>query len=330
MNWMRLGVLKTAVALALFLGLSGFPGVSIAEKRVKFRMDWKLSATHSPYLIADQKGLYKAEGLSVRVIGGSGSTVSLKQLGGGAVEFALVDAPVLVQGRVKGVPARAIAVYYQRTPHTIMWNAKKHTIRNPKDLIGLKVGVKKQSSTFQGFRVFTRAQGIDMQKQITMVPIGFGVAPLLAGQVDAMVGFTMNEPLTAEDKGIQVGEMLFADYGVKMYGLTISTREDLLKSDPATVRAFLKASLKGLEYGAAHPDDVVAAIRKVVPQANPNRERRLWDKIVKTVLYPKGSEKRVGLQTESGWTETQDILFGLKLIEEKVPVGTIFTNAYQR
>lgn len=329
MNWTRLGVLKTAVILVLFLGLFGFPGMSTAEKRVKFRMDWKMSATHSPFLIADGKGFYKAEGVSVRVIGGSGSTVSLKQLGGGAIEFALVDAPVLVQGRVKGVPAKAIAVYYQRTPHTILWNAKKHTVRKPKDLIGLKVGVKKQSSTFQGFRVFAQAQGIDMKKQITLVPIGFGVAPLLAGQVDAMVGFTMNEPLTAADKGIQVGEMLFADYGVKMYGLTISTREDLMKSDPATIRAFLKGSLKGLEYGAAHPDEVVAAIRKVVPQAKPNRERRLWDKITKTVLYPKGPKKSVGLQTEGGWTETQNTLFGLKLIEEKVPVGTIFSNAYQ-
>ena len=324
----RLGVVKSAVALALLLGLMGLPGMSAAEKAVKFRMDWKFGAQHSPYLIAHQKGFYKGEGLSVQVMGGSGSTVSLKQLGGRAIEFGLVDAPVLVQGRVKGVPVKAIAVYYQRIPHSIMWNAQKQNVKDPKDLLGLKVGVNKQSSTYQGFRVFIQAQGIDMNK-LALVPMGFGVSLLLSGQVDAQLAFTMNQPLIAADQGIKVGEFLFSDYGVKMYGLTISSSEDFMRRDAATVRAFLKASLKGIEYAAAHPGEAVAVVKKVVPQANADRERRVWAKVMETVLYPKANGKRVGLQTEQGWTQTQSTLFQLKLIEEKVPIRTIFTNAYQ-
>lgn len=321
-------ILRFTVALAFFLSGVGFSGSSAAQKSVKFRMDWKMSAAHGPFLIAAEKGFYKAEGLSVQVMGGSGSTDSLKLLGGGSIEFGLVDAPVIVQGRVKGVPVKSIAVYWQRTPQMIVWNAGKHDVKTPKDLIGLKVGVKHKSSTFQGFRAFTRAQGIDMKKDMKLVPIGFGVAPLLAGQVDALVGFTTSEPLRAADKGLKVKEFLFANYGVKMYGLTIASREDLIKSDGATVRSFLKASLRGIKYAADHPDEVAPSVKKKVTQAKLGQQKRIWKKVMKAVLFADGPGKRVGVQTSDGWGKTQNILFDLKLIENKVPVGSIYTNAF--
>jgi ABC-type nitrate/sulfonate/bicarbonate transport system substrate-binding protein len=191
------------------------------------------------------------------------------------------------------------------------------------------VGVKHKSSTFQGFRAFTRAQGIDMNKDMKLVPIGFGVAPLLAGQVDALVGFTTSEPLRAASKGLKVKEFLFANYGVKMYGLTISTREDLIKSDGATIRSFLKASIRGIKYVAEHPDEVAPAVKKRVTQAKLAQQRKMWDKARNTILFADGPGKRVGVQTSEGWGSTQDILSGLKLIENKVPVQSIYTNAFQ-
>jgi len=328
MDQRRMYVLNIAVALALLLALFTLPKITSAGEPLKFRMDWKLSAQHGAFILAADKGFYKAEGLDVNVMGGSGSTDSLKLLGGKSIQFGLVDAPVVVQGRVKGVPVKSIAVYYQKTPQMIVWNAEKHpNIRSPKDLIGLKVGVKHKSSTFQGFRAFTRLQKIDMNKQMTLVPIGFGVAPLLAGQVDALVGFTLSEPLQAADKGLKVKEMLFADYGVKMYGLTISTQEGLTKSDPATVRSFLKASIKGIKYGVEHPAEVAPAVKKMVPQAKIDQESRMWNKLMRTVLFAPGD--KIGIQTDERWSQTQNILSTLKLIETKVPVKTIYTNAFQ-
>ena len=168
-----------------------------------------------------------------------------------------------------------------------------------------------------------------MKKQLKLVPIGFGVAPLLAKQVDAMLAFTMNQPLSAADKGIEVGEMLLSDYGVKMYGLVLATREDLIQKDPTTARGFLRASLRGIRRAASHPDEAMAALKEVVRQANVSRKRREWDKLVKTVLYPGGKDKRIGIQTKQGWMETQDTLYELTLIEKKVPLDEIYTNAFQ-
>jgi ABC-type nitrate/sulfonate/bicarbonate transport system substrate-binding protein len=113
-----------------------------------------------------------------------------------------------------------------------------------------------------------------------------------------------------------------------MYGLTISSREDLIKSSPATVRSFLKASLRGIKYVADHPDEVAPAVKKKVTQAKLGQQSRMWQKVVKAVLYADGPGKRVGVQTNDGWGKTQNILFDLKLIEKKVPVGTIYTNAF--
>src|SRR4051812_31160465 len=192
MQLLRLG------CAALALALMGAVGAQAqTATKVKIRLDWKGGAQHAPFYLGKQRGYYKDEGLDLEVISGSGSSDTIKQVGSKAVEFGLVDALVLVQGAQQRVPAKSIAAYYQRTPIVLM-SPQAKPINNPQQLRGdIKIGSKKGSATFQGLLALLAANGMTVE-QIKLVDIGFGVQPLLVKQVDALMGFAMNEPIEAE------------------------------------------------------------------------------------------------------------------------------------
>src|SRR5258708_36778689 len=105
-------------------------------------------------------------------------------------------------------------------------------------------------------------------EKITLVDIGFGVQPLLVKQVDAMMGFSMNEPIEAESAGMPVTMMAIADHGVDAYGLMIVSNPDLIGKNPTLVKGFLKATARGLSDAKKDPAAAVAAVTKAVSESD--------------------------------------------------------------
>jgi hypothetical protein len=208
---MRSHLLRIILAtLALVVGVVQADAQS--PTKVKIRLDWKGGAQHAPFYLGKEKGYYRDEGLDLDVISGSGSSDTIKQIGSKAVEFGLVDALVLVQGAQQRVPAKSIAAYYQTTP-IVLISPQAKPVTNPRQLLdGIKLGSKKGSATFQGLVALLAANNMQLE-QIKLVDIGFGVQPLLVKQVDAIMGFSMNEPIEAESGGMAVSLMPISDYG---------------------------------------------------------------------------------------------------------------------
>ena len=216
MHLLRLG----CAALALTV-IGAFNAEAQTPTKVKIRLDWKAGAQHAPFYLGKQRGLLQGRGHRSRCHLGSGSSDTVKQIGSKAVEFGLVDALVLVQGAQQRVPAKSIAAYYQRTP-IVLISPQAKPVTNPRQLLdGIKLGSKKGSATFQGLIALLAANKMTLE-QIKLVDIGFGVQPLLVKQVDAIMGFSMNEPIEAESAGMAVSLMPISDYGVNTYGLTIA------------------------------------------------------------------------------------------------------------
>ena len=237
---LRLGFMALA-----FAAVGGAHAFAQAPVKVKMRLDWKGGAQHAPFYLGQQRGFYKQEGIDLEVISGSGSSDTIKQIGSKAVEFGLVDALVLVQGVQQRVPAKSLAAYYQRTP-IVLISPKAKPVTDPRQLLeGIRLGSKKGSATFQGLVALLSANGMQLE-QIKLVDIGFGVQPLLVKQVDAIMGFSMNEPIEAESAGMPVTLMPISNYGVKTYGLTIASNPDFMQQKPEVVKGFMKATVRSV------------------------------------------------------------------------------------
>jgi NitT/TauT family transport system substrate-binding protein len=325
MSLRRLVVCAVALAALAALAVPALAGAP-APTKVRFRLDWKPGAQHSPFYLARERGYYAQEGIDLEIIAGSGSADSVKTLGTRAVELALVDALVLVQAREQQVPAQAVAAYYQRTPISLISPAKK-PIKSALEMLGKKIGSKKGSSTSQGLTLFLEANNIKPE-QLQLVDIGFGVQPLVVGQVDGLMGFTMNEPIEAEAAGMPVHEIMLADSGVKAYGLTISANERFLREQGGLARGFLKATKRAMEEAAKEPKAAVDALATAVPEIGVERELKVLRRVVPVWTSADTKANGFGWHTEAAWQQTVDTTVRLKLVEKAPAVREAFTAAF--
>jgi NitT/TauT family transport system substrate-binding protein len=309
----------------LLAGASGAPAPAQDAAKVRIRLDWKAGAQHAPFYLGRQRGYYKEAGLDLDIISGTGSSDTVKQVGSKAVEFGLVDALVLVQGAQQRVPAKAIAAYYQRTP-IVLISPQAKPVTSPRQLLeGVRLGSKKGSATFQGLVALLAANGMQME-QIKLVDIGFGVQPLLVKQVDAIMGFSMNEPIEAESAGMPVTLMPIADYGVNTYGLTLAANPDVMAQKPDVAKAFVRATVRSVNETIKDPAAAVAAVAAAADEIDVKRESKVLDH---TVPYwkPETEASGFGWQTEQRWRDTIEMARKLGLIESALRPEDVFTNA---
>jgi len=313
------------LALAVAIAFISAPAEAQTPTKVKIRLDWKGGAQHAPFYLGKQRGYYKDEGLDLDVISGSGSSDTIKQIGSKAVEFGLVDALVLVQGAQQRVPAKSIAAYYQRTP-IVLISPQAKPVTNPRQLLdGVKLGSKKGSATFQGLVALLAANNMTIE-QIKLVDIGFGVQPLLVKQVDAIMGFSMNEPIEAESGGMAVSLMPISDYGVNTYGLTLVANPDFMQQKPDVVKAFMKATVRSVAETTKDPAGAVAAVAAAAAETDAAREAKV---LQHTIPYWQSKDTETGgfgAQTGERWRDTIDVAKKLGLIETSLRPEDVYVN----
>jgi NitT/TauT family transport system substrate-binding protein len=296
-------------------------------QKVRIRLDWKSGAQHAPFYYGAQLGYYKDAGIDLEIISGSGSSDTVKQVGSGAIEFGLVDALVLAQAAQQRVPVKSIAAYYQRNPIVVI-SPKDKPVTKPAQLLeGVKLGSKKGSATYQGLIALLAANNIKPE-QVSLVDIGFGVAPLLVKQVDALMGFSMNEPIEAESHGMAVTQMPISDFGVDTYGLTIVSNTALIQRNPALVKAFVKATMRSVEATIKNPAAAVAAVAKSVDELDAAREAKV---LAATIPYWSGTETQengLGWQTQTRWKGTIETAQKLGLIDTAFDAKDLFSDDF--
>jgi NitT/TauT family transport system substrate-binding protein len=320
-------------ALALCLAQAPLQALAQAAAKplakVSFRLDWKPGGQHAPFFLGKARGFYAAEGIDLTIISGSGSSDSVKQLGAGTVELAMVDGLVLVQAAEQGVPVKVVGAYYQRTP-IVLISPKSKPVTDPKQLTtGLKVGSKRASATYQGLMALLAVNKID-PKKVNLVDIGFGVQPLLVGQVDALMGFTMNEALEAEAAGTPVVEMPIADHGVAAYGLMIAANDKFIQSRPELVRGFLRATRRAVEASAVDEAAAVKALAGATSETDAVREMKVLAK-TKPFWFVKANDvASFGTQTQQGWQQTVETAQRVGLVEKAPAAKDLFVSGLEK
>src|SRR6185295_16248251 len=132
--------------LGLLLASLTFVMVSAAAsaaetKNVRIMLDWIIQGTHAPFFIAQEKGYYKAEGVTAEAIdAGRGATNVAVTVAGGAYHFGWVDMPSLVRFNAQNPAAPLLAVYvsFDETPLAVI-TRRAANIRKPADLEGRKI-----------------------------------------------------------------------------------------------------------------------------------------------------------------------------------------------
>ena len=201
-------------------------GAASAQNAVKFSLDFKFEGPSAPFVVAIDKGYYKAEGLDVTIDSAAGSLEPITRVASGTYDMGFGDINSLIKFRDAnpGTPIKAVFIVYNKPPFAIV-GRKSRGVSAPKDLEGRKLGAPAPDGAFAQWKIFVQANGIDASK-VTVENVGFPVRePMLAaGQVDAITGFSFSSFINLKDRGVPVDDitvLLMADYGVNLYGNAI-------------------------------------------------------------------------------------------------------------
>jgi NitT/TauT family transport system substrate-binding protein len=249
-----------------------------AQTKVRFTLDWIPGATHGAFLIALQKGYYKAEGLDVTIDRGKGSAEVVRQLASNVYDMGFPDINVVMDFNSKN-PDQAFPVLmsgYEEAPAAIIM-LKSSGITEPKQLNGKRLGSAPNDSTFKLFPVFAKQTGIDMSSmQVENIDPGLREVLLAQKKVDAIPGQIFNSLLELKAKGVPASDIsyfMYKDYGLELYANSVAASRQFLKQHPDAVRGFIRATIKGLKDMAHDPELAVNAAVAYEPLLNPDIER---------------------------------------------------------
>jgi NitT/TauT family transport system substrate-binding protein len=253
----RLAVVTTLAAACL-----RFPSAHASE--VNFITDFGFNGRHSYYYVALDKGYYKAEGLDVTILNGQGSIDAVKKVASGAAEIGFADAGALALARSNdGIPVKMLAIVYASPPHAIFALADSD-IKKPKDLEGKTVADTAFSAIPLLFNGYSQATGIDTKKVKWVTATSTALPSLLAtGKVDAIGQFTVGEPLLAAAVTPKtLVRFAYKDAGLDYYGNGIVATETTIKEHPELLKAFVRATLKGMQDAFANPTEAGEIMHK--------------------------------------------------------------------
>lgn len=285
---------STIVRRVLLGAAIGFAAIaasseSHAQTAVKFSLDWKFEGPSSPFLVAIDKGYFKAEGLDVKIDTGAGSVEPLNRLASGSYDMAFGDINSLIKflDKNKSTQIKAVFMLYNNPPFAVV-GRKSKGVNTPKDLEGRKLGAPAADGAYAQWPIFVAANKIDASK-VQIQNIGFPLREpmLISGDVDAITGFAFSSYLNVV-KNVPKGDatvFLMSDYGVKLYGNAIMVHPKFAAEKPEAVKGFLRAFVKGLNDVIANPEAAMASVLPRNPVAKKEDElERLNYALEKNIL----------------------------------------------
>jgi NitT/TauT family transport system substrate-binding protein len=271
-----------------------------AQTPIKFSLDFKFEGPAAPFVVAIDKGYFKAEGLDVTIDTAGGSLEPINRVASGTYDMGFGDINSLIKFRDAnpGTPIKAVYMVYNKPPFSIV-GRKSRGVSAPKDLEGKKLGAPPPDGAFAQWPIFVQANSIDASK-VTIVSVGFPVRePMLAsGEVDAITGFSFSSYINLKDRGVPANDitvLLMADFGVNLYGNTIMVNPKFAAEKPEVVKAFLRAFTKGLHETIKNPAASVESVLKRNDVAKKETElERLQIALKDNILTPEVKQNGFG------------------------------------
>jgi len=217
-----------------------------------------LSANYSPYHIAIEKGYFREEGFDVEVIKAGGGTAT-PALIAGDLAFSTSGSSA-VNPIIRGAGLKVILVLFDRPTYQV-WTSRED-IKSLADLKGKSLGIQTRGDTFEiAARIVLKQNGVDANA-VGYSPLGFGsetrMAAIKTGSLHAVVLSALDANQLKNAGLLDKGRMLADLYQTVRIPYTGSATSDkMIKENPARVKGYVRAVVKGMHYMRAFKDETV-------------------------------------------------------------------------
>jgi NitT/TauT family transport system substrate-binding protein len=299
-----------------------------APQKVTIGMAYIPSVQFAPWYVAKEKGFFRKAGLEV-TFDYRMDIDALQLVAVGQLDYAIAGGDQVITARAQRIPVVYLACLYAKFPPAIIAKAKSR-ITKPRDLKGKKIGLPLYGTNLLAAKAILRKAGLS-ESEVQLVDIGYTqIASLTAGKVDAVVGFANNEPLKLRASGYAVTQINSWDY-LSLVGHGLITGEALLRRSPQQVRHMVQATVKGMRYALAHPEETFQICCKYLPELG--KEQQKMEKAVLMAsldLWENDYTRKYGLgrSNPNDWKSSQRLMKELGLIKRTTPVAKLLNQKF--
>ena len=296
-RWERLAL------VILFMGAVMLTGSVSAQEKMRMGLS-SVSGLHSAVWVAEEKGLFRKNGLEVEVIvTGQGGTAVICPLLANDIQMLNSAGDVLVAADLRGGDTVMVASVVNKGLQRLV---SKPEIKTPADLKGKRVGVTRIGAVSHSVLLMMLQRWKMNVNDVQVLQLGSSpnmLASLDKGGVDAAV-LTIPSMFVAEDRGYRV-LLDMADTDIYYLHTMVATTRQYIKTNRDKVLRFLRGYVEGIAFVKHNKKESLDVVRKKLrlgPEQERNLERSLDLLIAKyyeSVPYP----SLRGVETVLGFIE---------------------------
>jgi len=263
----------------------------MAQEKLTVLLDWFVNPDHAPFVVAQEKGFFRAAGLEVELIAPADPSLPPKLVAAGKADLAVSYQPQLHVQVGQGMPLIRIGTLVS-TPLNSLVVLRDGPIKKIADLKGKKVGFSVGGFEDALLQSMLAKHGLTL-KDVELINVNFSLSPaLIAGKVDAVIGAFRNFELNQMDIIKRPGRAFFPEEeGVPAYDELIVVAKKDKAYDPR-YRRFLDAVGNAVTFLINHPDDAWKLFIKNNKKLDNELNRRAWrDTLSRLALRPVAFDK---------------------------------------
>jgi NitT/TauT family transport system substrate-binding protein len=326
---MKIRSIVIFLMLVIFLTSCSGAGTTNPEpeaqlKKIRLPMGYIPNVQYAPFYVGVDNGYFKDAGLEIE-FDYSFETDGVALVGADELQFAVVSGEQVLLAREQGIPVVYVMAWWQEYPVAVTAMAED-AIRTPADLAGKKIGLPGLfGANYIGLQALLASAGLD-ESDVTLDSIGFNqVEALVAGQEDAVVVYTVNEPNQLRAEGYDIDVIPVADYA-HLTSNGLITNEKTIAENPELVLSMVRATIRGLASTIGNPEMAYDDAKKFVEGLDYSNEVMQKNVLYDSVEYWK-SEK-IGYSDIEAWENMQEVLLAIGLLSEPLDLNQAFTNQF--
>jgi diguanylate cyclase (GGDEF)-like protein/PAS domain S-box-containing protein len=249
-------------------------GTTIASlTQTSVQLNWKHQFEFAAFYAAREQGYYHQAGLDVTLREGGPGIDPIKEVVTGHADFGVGTASLLVD-RYRGQPVVALAALMQHSPIGLL-ALRKNGVNSVHDLVDRPIAV--DSNNRDEIEAYLRASGLPENRIKLVDQTDWSLGSLDTGLVAAKVIYISNEPFNIRGREHDYLLLTPQSAGIDLFGNILFCSNALIKKNPSLVKDFREATLKGLVYAMAHPEQISDLILSRYNSQNKSRDHLLFE-----------------------------------------------------
>jgi len=340
-KWLSIVGLLVAFIIAAAASYVLLTSPTYENTTLTYRLKWLANTGFVGDLYADNYGLYTEEGLDVLVEPGGPENNPIRGLGTGRVEFGVASSDQVIRALARTDTANSnqrelvvIAQIYHQNPVRWIHRSTSVMVDDSSDLEKYSIGVTAGDTD----ETILRALETKHKLNLSTREVSYSYAPFFNESVELFPVYLNTQGVEIKrqmaSSGIKTAFFNPIDYGVDIASNSIVTTARMIRENPDTVRAFLRATLKGWRE-ALDKENLEKSVNVMVSHTAFDKSKadsvrsvlRRKIKYTRNLVIP-FNESSIGTIDTTAWKQAEEVMLEQGLIRQPVEIVDHINSSY--